>query len=43
VTRVYTDYAVFLIEPGGVRVRASYGMTAAELEDRLGLKLEVVS
>ena len=43
VTRVYTDHAVFLIEPGGVRVRATYGMSAAELEDRLGLKLEAVS
>jgi 3-oxoadipate CoA-transferase, beta subunit len=43
VTRVYTDHAVFFIEPGGVRVRATYGMSAAELEDRLGLKLEAVS
>jgi 3-oxoadipate CoA-transferase beta subunit len=43
VARVYTDHAVFLIEPDGVRVRATYGMSAAELEDRLGLKLEAVS
>jgi 3-oxoadipate CoA-transferase beta subunit len=39
VTRVYTDYAVFLIGAGQLRVRETFGMTAAEIADRTGLDL----
>jgi 3-oxoadipate CoA-transferase, beta subunit len=39
VSRVYTDLAVFLIEPDGVRVRQTHGTTLAELRDRTGLEL----
>jgi 3-oxoadipate CoA-transferase beta subunit len=39
VSRVYTDLAVFLIEPDGVRVRETHGTTLAELRDRTGLDL----
>ncbi|HEU4567935.1 MAG TPA: 3-oxoacid CoA-transferase subunit B [Marmoricola sp.] len=40
VDRVYTDHAVFLIEPDGVRVRETHGTTVAELRDRTGLDLQ---
>jgi 3-oxoadipate CoA-transferase beta subunit len=39
VSRVYTDYAVFDIQPGGVHVLATYGITLAELRDRVNVKL----
>lgn len=37
VTRVYTDYGVFLIREGDVEIRETYGITVAELKDRLRL------
>jgi 3-oxoadipate CoA-transferase beta subunit len=40
VDRVYTDHAVFLIEPDGVRVRETHGITVAELRERTGLDLQ---
>jgi 3-oxoadipate CoA-transferase, beta subunit len=39
VDRVYTDLAVFEITGEGVAVRETFGITAAELGDRLGLPL----
>jgi 3-oxoadipate CoA-transferase beta subunit len=39
VSRVYTDHAVLLITPDGVRVRETHGLTLAELRDRTGLEL----
>ncbi len=39
VTRVYTDYAVFLIGGGEVRVRETYGIRLAELQARLSIDL----
>jgi 3-oxoadipate CoA-transferase beta subunit len=39
VSRVYTDHAVFLIEPDGVRGRETHGATLDELRDRTGLDL----
>ena len=35
VDRVYTDVATFDITPGGVRVRETFGVTEAELAERL--------
>jgi 3-oxoadipate CoA-transferase beta subunit len=35
VSRVYTDVAVFLIEPDGVRVRETFGLAFDELAERL--------
>jgi len=35
VSRVYTDVAVFLIEPDGVRVRETFGLSFDELASRL--------
>jgi 3-oxoadipate CoA-transferase beta subunit len=37
VSRVYTDVATFLIEPDGVRVRETYGITFHDLAARLQL------
>ncbi len=37
VTRVYTDYAVFLLTEEGIRVREAYGTTEPELRAKLGL------
>jgi len=37
VTRVYTDYAVFAIEHGGVRVVETYGTTVGELSEMIQL------
>jgi 3-oxoadipate CoA-transferase, beta subunit len=37
VSRVYTDVATFLIEPDGVRVRETYGITFPDLAARLEL------
>ena len=39
VSRVYTHHAVFLVEPGGLRVLRTYGTTVAELRERVGLPL----
>jgi 3-oxoadipate CoA-transferase, beta subunit len=35
VSRVYTDVATFLIEPDGVRVRETFGISFAELAAKL--------
>ena len=37
VSRVYTDHAVFLVGSAGVGVRETYGISLAELTDRLRL------
>jgi 3-oxoadipate CoA-transferase, beta subunit len=39
VSRVYTDYAIFDIQPDGVHVLATYGITLADLRDRVNVKL----
>jgi 3-oxoadipate CoA-transferase, beta subunit len=39
VSRVYTDYAVFGIEPDGVRVLATHGISLAGLRQRVNVKL----
>ncbi len=39
VSRAYTDHAVFDIKPDGVHVLATYGITLAELRDRVPVKL----
>jgi 3-oxoadipate CoA-transferase beta subunit len=39
VSRVYTDHAVFLVGDGGVTVRETYGISLAELRERVGLPL----
>jgi 3-oxoadipate CoA-transferase, beta subunit len=39
VSRVYTDYAVFDIQPDGVHVLATYGISLAELRMRVAVKL----
>jgi len=39
VSRVYTDYAIFDIKPDGVHVLATYGITLADLRDRVPVKL----
>ncbi|MDD0858494.1 3-oxoacid CoA-transferase subunit B [Arthrobacter alpinus] len=40
VTRIYTNDAVFLITPDGVRVRETFGTTVAELQERIPVPLE---
>ena len=35
VSRVYTDLGVFLLEPGGLRIRETHGTTVEDLEARL--------
>jgi 3-oxoadipate CoA-transferase beta subunit len=37
VSRVYTDYGVFLVEPDGVTIRETYGVEEPDLRDKLGL------
>lgn len=37
VSRVYTDYGVFLIEPNGVTIRETYGIEEHDLRGKLGL------
>jgi 3-oxoadipate CoA-transferase beta subunit len=37
VSRVYTDYGVFLVEPNGVTIRETYGIEEPDLRDKLGL------
>jgi 3-oxoadipate CoA-transferase beta subunit len=39
VSRVYTDYAVFDIQPDGVRVLETYGITLADLRERVAVPL----
>ncbi|MBO0806106.1 MAG: 3-oxoacid CoA-transferase subunit B [Nocardiopsaceae bacterium] len=39
VSRAYTDHAVFDIRPGGVRVLETWGITLAELRDRVPVPL----
>lgn len=39
VSRVYSDHAVVDVGPGGARVRATYGISLAELRARTGLDL----
>ena len=39
VTRAYTDHAVLLLEPDGVRVRETYGSSVDDLRRRTGLPL----
>lgn len=39
VRRVYTDHGVFEPGPDGVKVLETYGVTVAELRDRLGVDL----
>ena len=39
VSRVYTDYAVFDIQPDGVHVLATYGISLAELRTRVPVEL----
>jgi len=39
VNRLYTDLATFELGPDGARLVATYGVTAGELEDGLGLAL----
>lgn len=42
VSRVYTDHAVFLIEPDGVRVRDTYGISLRQLRERVGVDLRTI-
>ncbi|HXF03698.1 MAG TPA: 3-oxoacid CoA-transferase subunit B [Arthrobacter sp.] len=39
VTRVYTNDAVFLLTPEGVRVREAFGTTLEELQSKMDIKL----
>src|SRR6202020_2985420 len=39
VSRVYTDYATFDLQPGGVHVLATYGISLADLRERVQVKL----
>ncbi len=39
VTRVYTNDAVFLLTPEGVRVRETFGTTLEELQSKMDIKL----
>jgi 3-oxoadipate CoA-transferase beta subunit len=39
VTRVYTDQAVFLITPDGVRVRETFGISFADLQELVPVPL----
>jgi 3-oxoadipate CoA-transferase, beta subunit len=39
VSRVYTDYATFDIQPDGVHVLATYGISLAGLRERVNVKL----
>ncbi len=39
VSRVYTERGVFEIEPGGVRIRETFGITPDELRERLDVPL----
>jgi 3-oxoadipate CoA-transferase beta subunit len=39
VSRVYTDYATFDIQPEGVHVLATYGISLADLREKVNVKL----
>ena len=39
VSRVYTDHAVFTVDGAGATVRETYGISLAELRERVGLPL----
>jgi 3-oxoadipate CoA-transferase beta subunit len=39
VSRVYTDYAIFDIQPDGVHVLATYGITLADLRHRIKVRV----
>jgi len=39
VSRVYTDYATFLISDNGIRLRETYRLTVDELADRRSVDL----
>ncbi len=39
VARVYTDVALFLVEPGGVAVAETFGTTVADLQTRMDVSL----
>ncbi len=39
VSRVYTDYATFDIQPDGVHVLVTYGITLADLREKVNVKL----
>ena len=39
VDRVYTDHATFQLGPGGVRVLETFGVSYADLADRLDVEL----
>ena len=43
VSRIYTDYATFILDEGRVIVRDTFGITVRELSDRLGIDLDVVN
>jgi 3-oxoadipate CoA-transferase beta subunit len=43
VSRVYTDYGVFLLTDHGIVARETYGMSLNDLSDRLGVTLQEVS
>ena len=43
VSRVYTDYGVFLLTDHGIVARETYGMSHNDLSDRLGVTLQEVS
>ena len=42
VSRVYTDHAVLVIDPDGVRVRETYGITLRQLRTRVGVDLRTI-
>jgi 3-oxoadipate CoA-transferase, beta subunit len=39
VSRLYTDYAVFVIDQDGIQVRETYGITLSALQDRIGIQI----
>jgi len=39
VSRIYTDHGVFDVSPDGIRIRETYGVSAHELAERLGIPL----
>ena len=42
VTRVYTDYGLFLVGPDGVRVAETFGISLTELRDRVEVRLRTL-
>jgi 3-oxoadipate CoA-transferase beta subunit len=43
VSRVYTDHAVFTVDADGVAVRDTYGISLADLRERVGLPLRTAT